>query len=164
MIRQATKNDVSRIAEILVFSKRMNYREIFQNDAYSFGELQVDAVAKQYDDEETLSHTWVYTETLTDRYLGTEAEIVKGVVEVVDSEIRTLYVDSFFVGEGIGGALMEYAKRTLDGRFLWVLERNERAIRFYMRHGFLLSGERIPEPDTEEYLVRLERHEDKYDT
>ncbi|MBR0090787.1 MAG: GNAT family N-acetyltransferase [Lachnospiraceae bacterium] len=164
MIRQATKNDVSRIAEILVFSKRMNYREIFQNDAYSFGELQVDAVAKQYDDEEILSHTWVYTETLTDRYLGTEAEIVKGVVEVVDSEIRTLYVDSFFVGEGIGGELVEYAKRTLDGRFLWVLERNERAIRFYMRHGFLLSGERIPEPDTEEYLVRLECHEDKYDT
>ena len=164
MIRQATKNDVSRIAEILVFSKRMNYRVIFQNDAYSFGELQVDAVAKQYDDDEILSHTWVYTEALTDRYLGTEAEIVKGVVEVVDSEIRTLYVDSFFVGEGIGSALVEYAKRTLDGRFLWVLERNERAIRFYMRHGFELSGERIPEPDTEEYLVRLECHEDKYDT
>lgn len=164
MIRQATKNDVSRIAEILVFSKRMNYRAIFQNDAYSFGELQVDAVAKQYDDDEILSHTWVYTEILTDRYLGTEAEIVKGVVEVVDSEIRTLYVDSFFVGEGIGGELVEYAKRTLDGRFLWVLERNERAIRFYMRHGFLLSGERIPEPDTEEYLVRLECHEDKDDT
>ena len=161
MIRQATKNDVSRIAEILVFSKRMNYRAIFQNDAYSFGELQVDAVAKQYDDEEILSHTWVYTEALTDRYLGTEAEVVKGVVEVVDSEIRTLYVDSFFVGEGIGGALVEYAKQSLDGRFLWVLERNERAIRFYMRHGFVLSGERIPEPDTEEYLVRLEYHEDK---
>ena len=71
-----------------------------------------------------------------------------------------LYVDSFFVGEGIGGELVEYAKRTLDGRFLWVLERNERAIRFYMRHGFVLSGERIPEPDTEEYLVRLEWHED----
>ena len=164
MIRQATNNDVSRIAEILVFSKRMNYREIFQNDAYSFGELQVDAVAKQYDDEEILSHTWVYTETLTDRYLGTEAEIVKGVVEVVDSEIRTLSVESFWVGEGIGGELVEDANRTLDGRFLWVLERNERAIRFYMRHGFLLSGERIPEPDTEEYLVRLECHEDKYDT
>lgn len=164
MIRQATKNDVSRIAEILVFSKRMNYRAIFQNDAYSFGELQVDAVAKQYDDEEILSHTRVYTETLADRYLGTGAEIVKGVVEVVDNEIRTLYVDSFFVGEGIGGELVEYAKRTLDGRFLWVLERNERAIRFYMRHGFVLSGERIPEPDTDEYLVRLECHEDKYDT
>lgn len=164
MIRQATKNDVSRIAEILVFSKRMNYRAIFQNDAYSFGELQVDAVAKQYDDEGILSHTWVYTETLTDRYLGTEAEIVKGVVEAVDSEIRTLYVDSFFVGEGIGSALVEYAKRTLDGKSLWVLERNERAIRFYMRQGFVLTGERISEPDTEEYLVRLECHEYKSNT
>ena len=36
MIRQATKKDASRIAEILVFSKRVNYRRIFENDAYSF--------------------------------------------------------------------------------------------------------------------------------
>lgn len=39
MIRRATIDDISRIAEILVFVKRMNYRPIFQNDDYSFGEL-----------------------------------------------------------------------------------------------------------------------------
>ena len=41
MIRPAIPEDASRIAEILVFSKRTNYRSIFHNDAYSFGELQV---------------------------------------------------------------------------------------------------------------------------
>ena len=40
MIRRANKSDWSRIAEILVFVKRMKYRSIFHNDAYSFGELQ----------------------------------------------------------------------------------------------------------------------------
>ena len=40
-IRQATIKDVSRIAEILVFTKRMNYRRIFHNDKVSFGEIQV---------------------------------------------------------------------------------------------------------------------------
>ena len=29
MIRQATMADASRIAEILIFTKRMNYRKIF---------------------------------------------------------------------------------------------------------------------------------------
>ena len=31
-IRKATAEDVSRLAEILVFVKRMNYRSIFHND------------------------------------------------------------------------------------------------------------------------------------
>lgn len=41
MIRRAAVEDASRIAEILVFTKRMNYRKIFQNDKVSFGEIQV---------------------------------------------------------------------------------------------------------------------------
>ncbi len=32
-IRKAQAGDLSRIAEILVFVKRINYRPIFQNDA-----------------------------------------------------------------------------------------------------------------------------------
>ena len=48
MIRSAKEEDASRVAEILVFVKRMKYRQIFQNDAYSFGELQVLPIAKKY--------------------------------------------------------------------------------------------------------------------
>jgi len=48
MIRKAEIKDISRIAEILVFVKRMNYRSIFQNDGFSFGELQVLSVAEEY--------------------------------------------------------------------------------------------------------------------
>ena len=48
MIRKATIEDISRIAEILVFVKRMNYRVIFRNDAVSFGEIQVIPVAEEY--------------------------------------------------------------------------------------------------------------------
>ena len=36
MIRKAEPKDISRIAEILVFTKRMKYRSIFHNDEYSF--------------------------------------------------------------------------------------------------------------------------------
>ena len=47
-IRKASAQDLSRIAEILVFVKRMKFRPIFQNDAYSFGELQVLPVAEKW--------------------------------------------------------------------------------------------------------------------
>ena len=35
MIRAASKKDASRLAEILIFAKRMAYRPIFQNDIVS---------------------------------------------------------------------------------------------------------------------------------
>ena len=47
MIRKATIEDISRIAEILVFVKRMNYRSIFHDDSVSFGEIQVLPVAEE---------------------------------------------------------------------------------------------------------------------
>ena len=48
MIRKATEEDASRIAEILVFVKRMKYRPIFKDDAYAFVEMQVLPIAKKY--------------------------------------------------------------------------------------------------------------------
>ena len=47
MIRKAEKKDISRIAEILVFDKRIKYRPIFKDDAYCFGKLQILAVSEQ---------------------------------------------------------------------------------------------------------------------
>ena len=41
MIRKATEEDLSRIAEIFVFNNRINYFPIFKSEEYSFGELQV---------------------------------------------------------------------------------------------------------------------------
>ena len=96
MIRKATLNDISRIAEILVFVKRMNYRSIFQNDAVSFGEIQVLTVAEEYSNPEILGSIWVY-----------EADgIVKGLIRIVGKEVVELYVDHFFQGQAIGSELI----------------------------------------------------------
>lgn len=99
MIRPAIPEDASRIAEILVFSKRTNYRSIFHNDAYSFGELQVLPLALELQrDTALLSEYWVYDD-----------EFVKGLVRISGEEIVQCYVDVFFVGQGIGGALLDFA-------------------------------------------------------
>lgn len=147
-IRKAASKDLSRIAEILVFVKRINYRPIFQDDAYSFGELQVLSVAERYGASDILSHIWVYDDG-----------IVKGMIRVENEEVRELYVDSFFQGQGIGAKLMEFAKETYSVRCLWALEKNHRAIHFYERHGFYKTDIRKPEDGTTEYLVLLERQE-----
>ena len=95
MIRPATKADASRIAEILIFVKRMNYRRIFQNDQVSFGEMQVLPLALEYQQKpEMLQGMYVYDDGF-----------VKGLVRIVDRQVEQLYVDSFFAGQGIGGRL-----------------------------------------------------------
>lgn len=148
MIRQATIADASRIAEILIFTKRMNYRKIFRNDKVSFGEMQVYPLAKNYlDHPEELDGIWVYDD-----------EFVKGVMHHNGKQIVELYVDSFFENQGIGSKLIKYAIEQLDCDFLWVLEKNTKAIRFYQRHGFAITEEKQYEEGTTEYIVKMRRY------
>lgn len=144
-IRRAEKRDASRIAEILVFGNRVKFYPIFGDDGYSFGELQVVPMAREYEEnDELLNRTYVYDDG-----------IVRGMVQVKDDEVQKLYVDSFFTGRGIGGELIEYAKKELHVRWLWALEKNTDAIRFYVRHGFALTDEKVFEEGTMEYLVKM---------
>ncbi len=146
-IRKACARDASRLAEILIFAKRAAYRPIFHDDKVSFGEMQVLPLAQDFLEKPVLLEpVWIWDD-----------EFVKGLVHVEKGEVMELYVDPFFQGQGIGGRLLDFAVGELDARFLWVLEKNRRAIGFYERHGFQPSGERRPEPGTEEYIVRMDR-------
>ena len=146
MIRKAEPKDISRIAEILVLTKRMKYRSIFNNDEYSFNGLQVVKVADEFKDPEILDKVWVYDDG-----------IVKGMIHMDGKEISELYVDYFFWKEGIGSKLIEFAKEKFDVKSVWTLEKNGDAIRFYEAHGFKLNGKRQLEEGTPEYIVMLER-------
>ena len=147
MIRKAVSHDVSRIAEILVFVKRIKFRPIFQDDDYAFGELQVLPVAREYSKQEVLDHIWVYD----------DRGIVKGMIHIEGKEIKELYVDYFFQNQGIGSELIEFAREKYDVRFLWAIEKNTDAVRFYEAHGFHLTDTKKLEEGTTEYLVMMER-------
>lgn len=147
MIRPAEKADASRIAEILIFSKRVNYREIFHNDIVSFGEMQVYPLAKDYiDHSDKLNGIWVYDD-----------EFVKGMIHIEGNQIAELYVDPFFEGQGIGSALIEFAIEQKDCDRLWVLEKNTKAIRFYQKHGFSFTSEKQLQDGTPEFIVKMHR-------
>ena len=147
MIRQATIADASRIAEILIFTKRMNYRRIFCDDKVSFGEMQVYPLAQSYmDNPDKLERVWVYDD-----------EFVKGMIHINEKQITELYMDSFFENQGIGSKLVRFAIEQMNCDFLWVLEKNTDAIRFYQRHGFALTEEKQYEEGTTEYIVKMVR-------
>ena len=147
MIRPATIADASRIAEILIFTKRVNYREIFCNDKVSFGEMQVYPLVQRYmDNPQELDGIWVYDD-----------EFVKGMIHISENQILELYVDSFFANQGIGSKLIEFAIEEMHCDDLWVLEKNVKALRFYQRHGFAVTEERKYEEGTTEFIVKLRR-------
>lgn len=144
-IRQATREDASRIAEIIVFNNRLNFFPIFRDESFSFGTVQVLPLAEEYlQDAGRLRRTWVYDDG-----------VVKGLVVVRGDEIEKLYVEPTFQGRGIGAALLAHAVEHLGARRLWALERNAGALRFYARHGFAPSGARTFEEGTPEYLIEL---------
>jgi putative acetyltransferase len=140
MIRKATMQDVPRIAEIIVFGKRVAYRPIFNNDVVSFNELQVINVIEEYRNNPTL----------VDNMLVYDDGIVKGVINRVFEEdtveISEFYVEPFFKGNGIGKALIQQvifeARMSKRNRiFLWVIEDNLSARKFYENNGFIASGQ-----------------------
>ena len=146
MIRKAVTEDASRIAEISIFSKRTNYRDIFHDDQVSFGEMQVYPLAVEYMQPGALDNFYVYDEGFVKAFMHLEVP-----------EIKEMYVDPFFTNQGIGSAFFRFAISEFGCDRLWVLEKNENAQRLYRRVGFTPSGARKLEEGTPEYIIEMKR-------
>lgn len=95
-IRRAAAEDLSRIAEIYVFNNRMNFYPIFKDEGFSFGKMQVVSLADDF--KNIIDSIYVFNDG-----------VVKGFIQMNETEIVKLYVDTFFQSSGIGGRLIEYA-------------------------------------------------------
>lgn len=141
-IRQAKREDLARVAEIWVTNYRLNFYPIFRDDGFYFGELQVPGAMEMF--AEQLPELYVYDDG-----------VVKGFACIRGAEIVHLFVEPALQGRGIGERMLAFAVNEQSARFLWALEKNGRAIRFYERHGFCKTGEKKLEEDTDEYLLKL---------
>ena len=143
-IRQATVDDLVRIAEIFVFNYRLNFYPIFQEDTFYFEELTVFNMVESFAKE--LDSIWVYDDG-----------VVKGFIQIEKREVKRLFVEPVLQGKAIGTELLEYGIVEMDANHLWALEKNIKAIAFYKRHGFDTTNEKKYEEDTTEFLVRMEK-------
>lgn len=135
MLRKAGNMDISRIAEILIFTKRTTYRPIFKNDNVSFNEMQVLKEIEKLSQPSALDNIYVYDDG-----------IVKAMVKIEDigekTKVSEFFVDPFFQREGIGTKILNTVIEKSKEVFLYVLDKNERAIRFYVKMGFKYTGEK----------------------
>ena len=146
-IRKATEQDLCRLAEIEIFNYRMNFYPIFRSDWFYFKELQVTALMEQYrQDPALLEKTYVYDDG-----------VVKAMICADEERISKFFVEPVLQNQGIGSQLLQYVLEHTTASYLWVLEKNLNAIRFYGRHGFHLTDEKIFEDDTTEYLIKMTR-------
>ena len=153
-VKKATESDIARIAEILVFTKRVSYRPIFKNDNVSFNVITVLNVIDEIKSI-GIDNTYVYDDG-----------IIKGMTRFTSSddelEINELYVDVFFQKSGVGAALINFVFE--QAKFLgkkkvslWVLEKNSNAIDFYKSKGLKCTEERKEFADTKQYLLKFSR-------
>jgi len=151
-VRKASERDIGRIAEILVFTKRSSYREIFKNDEVSFNYITVLNVIEEIK-QTGIENTYVFDDDIT-----------KGMLRFAPdkSEICELYVDSFFQGSGVGSELIEYIEEVAQNKGnktlnLWVLEKNQKAIDFYLSKDFVRTNERKEFENTKQFLIKFEK-------
>jgi len=161
MIRKATKDDASRVAEIHVFGWRAAYGDIVA-EGYLFGRLSVArraaALAEQLG---TGEETYVYEEAGIPGRPGDEpGAVIRGWMTIGDSrdddirggpdgdgafELWAVYVDPLMKRRGVGKALVAFCEaearaRGRDSVSLWVFRDNAPARAFYQALGYRPDG------------------------
>ena len=75
---------------------------------------------------------------------------------IVATELNKLYILEWFCGKGIGEKLLEFAEDIVRNEgenemWLWVLESNNRAIKFYEKHKYYCIGNASFQMETNKY-------------
>ena len=136
-VRRASREDAEVVGEIHSKAWKSAYRGLFPDE---------------YIDSDTASRrTGEFLESIKDdkcMYFLLEASgQPAGIVKTCECdnvlEIESIYILSEHRGQGLGAEAIDFilAYKPWDGIFLWVLEDNIKARRFYEKNGFKLSGD-----------------------
>lgn len=160
-IRKAEYGDIGRISEIYIFTKRMTYRTIFQDDMVSFHEMQVLKTAMEFQTEpKRLKNILVYDDGIIKGIMNRGESREKDLPDAF--ELYELYVDPFFQRQGIGECLIrtflaEAAAMSKKTLILWVVEENIQARKFYENFLFAPDGKKQLVDGTEKFILRYRR-------
>jgi len=82
-----------------------------------------------------------------------EENFIKGFVGLSGNYIAGIFVESNSQSKGIGKTLLNHIKERNKELFLHVYKKNKRAVRFYLREGFVIDNEQIDKNTNEVELV-----------
>ncbi len=143
MIRRAKQEDISRIMEIWL---NTNVK------AHDF--IAVEYWKRNYKMVEAMMHD-------AQIYVYEREGMICGFAGVMGNYIAGLFVAEAFQSEGIGKALLDHLKMQQKELTLHVYKKNEGAIKFYLREGFVKECEQMEnENQAIEYEMRWHQSPD----
>ncbi|GLR70192.1 GNAT family N-acetyltransferase [Agaribacter marinus] len=90
----------------------------------------------------------------TNTWVSETTSGVNGFISLIGSEVAALFVQPNDHGKGIGGALMDKAKKLHGSLEVEVFKSNKIGRHFYAAHGFTFSEEKL-HPPTNQQVLRL---------
>jgi ribosomal protein S18 acetylase RimI-like enzyme len=160
-VREATIADAVAIARVHVASWQVAYRELIPASRLATFTVPARTAAWRHN---LGRRSEVFTDVFDDGDDGIVGFASFGASRELPGwgEIWAIYVAPEAWGRGVGSALFADAMATLAARglarvMLWVLEGNERALRFYQGSGFVLDGARKVEDGLAQLRLRRGR-------
>lgn len=142
MIRKMKSTDLDKVMDIWLFSN-----------------IQ----AHGFIPEEYWRNNWQQVRSMlpeAEVYVYEKDDDIRGFIGIMENYIAGFFVDEKFRSCGIGGELLEYVKSVKKELRLSVYKKNQAAVRFYLRNGFVNSSEAEDEATGEtEMLMRWENNE-----
>lgn len=86
-------------------------------------------------------------------YLYKEDNKIYGFIGLIDDYIAGIFIKDKYQSRGIGKNLLDYVKSNRNRLLLSVYNKNNRAIEFYKREGFIIVENEIDEVNNEKEFV-----------
>lgn len=136
MIRKFKKDEIDQIANLWLETNISAHNFINEN----YWKAQFDNVKEMLPQAEL--------------FIYEEDEELQGFVGVIDNYIAGIFVSKNIQSKGIGKSLLDHVKTLRNELSLSVYKKNERAVKFYIREGFVIKEQKVDENTSEiEYLM-----------
>ncbi len=143
-IREAKTNDVNELAEVHVKSWQSAYKGLIPDDILENINLEDRAEMWLGAIRDKPSETIVSLDSDKIVAFANFGESQDNNDAPLNGEIREIYVLKDYWRMCIGSELLEYAEEFLKRKYqyavLWVLDSNDRAIKFYQKQGYAKDG------------------------
>jgi ribosomal protein S18 acetylase RimI-like enzyme len=165
MIRNATIEDCSRIAEIHVFGWRCAYKNFISLD-HLFNEFTVKIREEKFieylSDKSNLENNYIYEDENIIKAFFTIGNCRDDDKNEKTFELMGIYVDPIFQRQKIGTQIVNYTiedaiSKNKNEIVLWVFEKNNESIIFYEKFGFNKDGKSKLMEYFNEYAIRMSK-------